>query len=133
LAVNGDHGRVLARERLRHVQCHRKEERQVDWAVGPWQPVDWPGTEVGWALIKDAWGKGYALESSKAAIDWAFATLNWSEVIHIISPENHRSKALAQRLGATNRGPTKLPPPNENVPVDLWQQSREHWSETIGS
>jgi RimJ/RimL family protein N-acetyltransferase len=81
------------------------EKKSGKWIgrVGPWRPVDWPGTEVGWALIKDAWGQGYAHESSKAAIDWAFATLNWNEVIHIISPENYRSIALAQRLGATNR------------------------------
>src|SRR5215216_5738524 len=25
--------------------------------VGPWQPLDWPGSEVGYALHRDAWGK----------------------------------------------------------------------------
>lgn len=28
--------------------------------IGPWQPFEWPGTEVGWSLHRDAWGKGYA-------------------------------------------------------------------------
>src|ERR1700743_2886850 len=28
--------------------------------LGPWQPADWPGTEVGWGLLREFWGKGYA-------------------------------------------------------------------------
>src|SRR3546814_19632868 len=27
--------------------------------LGPWQPEGWPGTEVGWALVRDVWGRGY--------------------------------------------------------------------------
>ena len=26
--------------------------------LGPWKPVDWPGTEVGWGLAREGWGKG---------------------------------------------------------------------------
>eukprot|EP01030_Chromulinospumella_sphaerica_P027476 gene27476-27742_t len=33
--------------------------------VGPWVPEGWPGTEVGWALLKTAWGKGYAVEAAE--------------------------------------------------------------------
>ena len=25
--------------------------------LGPWRPEGWPGTEVGWSLHRDAWGK----------------------------------------------------------------------------
>ena len=28
--------------------------------LGPWMPEGWPGTEVGWAIVRDCWGKGYA-------------------------------------------------------------------------
>jgi RimJ/RimL family protein N-acetyltransferase len=95
--------------------------------VGPWHPEGWPGTEVGWALVRSAWGKGYAHESAQAAIGWTFANLGWSEVIHIIAPENLPSQRLAQRLGAANVGPTRMPPPYEDIEVDLWRQSREEW------
>ncbi len=95
--------------------------------AGPWQPVGWPGTEVGWALHPSSWGKGYAREAAVASIDWVFANLGWSEVIHSIAPENHASQALAARLGSTNRGPGKLPPPHADVPIDIWGQSREQW------
>ena len=36
--------------------------------VGPWQPEEWPGTEVGWGIVKPAWGRGYATEAAVATI-----------------------------------------------------------------
>jgi len=38
--------------------------------LGPWMPEGWPGTEVGWAIVRDCWGKGYAPEGAAAATDW---------------------------------------------------------------
>ncbi len=95
--------------------------------VGPWQPEGWPGPEIGWALARDAWGKGFGYESALAAIGWTFDTLDWAEVIHLISPENVTSQRLAQRLGASNKGRTRLAPPLESVAVELWCQSRDQW------
>ena len=95
--------------------------------VGPWQPFGWPGTEVGWSLHPDAWGKGYASESASAMMDYAISTLGWTDVIHCINPDNVQSQRVAQRLGSTNRGPGRLPPPYENDPVELWGQTREQW------
>lgn len=95
--------------------------------VGPWRPVGWPGPEVGWGLVRSAWGAGYAREAAAASIDWAFDTLGWDEVVHCIAPENTASIRLAERLGSVNRGPTRLPPPFEEARVDLWGQSRAEW------
>ena len=105
------------------------ETKQGEWLgqLGPWQPEGWPGTEVGWALKRAAWGKGYATEAATAAIDWAFANLGWTDVIHSISPGNTASQLLAQRLGSLNRGPGKLPAPFEGEAIDIWGQSREQW------
>jgi len=95
--------------------------------LGPWQPEGWPGTEVGWALHPSAWGKGYATEAAVAAIDWTFARLGWNEIIHCIDADNRPSQALAERLGSSVRGPSRLPPPYDDVVVDVWCQSREQW------
>jgi RimJ/RimL family protein N-acetyltransferase len=95
--------------------------------IGPWQPEGWPGTEVGWGLVKSACGKGYAHEAAVAAIDWAFETLGWSDVIHSIDPANTPSIRLAERLGSVNRGPGKLPAPFEHHPIEIWGQTREQW------
>jgi len=95
--------------------------------VGPWVPEGWPGTEVGWAIAKPAYGKGYATEAATAAIDWAFETLGWTDVIHCIDPENAASQRVAERLGSTNRGPGQMPEPYQDYPVDVWGQTREQW------
>ncbi|RZJ03502.1 MAG: N-acetyltransferase [Brevundimonas sp.] len=95
--------------------------------IGPWQPLGWPGTEVGWGLHPDAQGRGYGVEAATAAIDYAFDALGWTEVIHCIDPENIPSQRLAERLGSTNLGPTRLPPPFELETVDRWGQTREQW------
>ncbi|MBC6981564.1 GNAT family N-acetyltransferase [Caulobacter sp. 17J80-11] len=95
--------------------------------LGPWTPEGWPGTEVGWGLLRETWGKGYATEGATAAIDWAFDHLGWTEVIHCIDPDNVPSQKVAERLGARNLGPGKLPAPFEAAPVDIWGQSRDEW------
>jgi RimJ/RimL family protein N-acetyltransferase len=105
------------------------EKRSGLWVgrVGPWVPEGWPGTEVGWAIAKDAYGQGYATEAATAAIDWAFDALGWTEVIHCIDPENLASQKVAERLGSTNRGPGRLPAPYEAYPADIWGQTRDQW------
>jgi RimJ/RimL family protein N-acetyltransferase len=95
--------------------------------LGPWQPEGWPGTEVGWGLAREAWGKGYAQEGAAASMDWAFDRLGWTDVIHSIDRSNAPSQALARRLGSVNRGPGKLPAPYEHVEIEIWGQSREEW------
>jgi RimJ/RimL family protein N-acetyltransferase len=95
--------------------------------LGPWQPEGWPGTEIGWAIGRDCWGKGYATEGAVAAMDWALDNLGWTDVIHSIAPANAASPAVAKKLGSINRGPGTLPPPYENSPIDIWGQSRDEW------
>jgi RimJ/RimL family protein N-acetyltransferase len=95
--------------------------------VGPWFPEQWPGTEVGWTLARDSWGRGYATEAATIATDWAFDELGWSEVIHSIDPANVASQQVAMRLGSTRRGPGRLPPPYDHAPIDIWGQTRAQW------
>jgi RimJ/RimL family protein N-acetyltransferase len=82
---------------------------------------------VGWGLIRDAWGQGYAREAAVASIDWSFDTLGWTEVLHCIDPDNRPSQALAHRLGSSNAGPVRLPAPFETMLVHGWRQTREQW------
>ena len=95
--------------------------------VGPWRPDGWPGDEIGWAVSRQCWGRGYAVEGAIAAANWAFDTLGWSEMIHSIAPDNLASQRVAEKLGSRNRGAGKLPPPYEGEAVDIWAQSREQW------
>lgn len=99
--------------------------------VGPWCPLGWPGTEVGWALRRDAWGKGFAVEAARATMDYAVDTLGWTDIIHSISPANKPSQRVAERLGSVNRGPGTLPAPYEHDEIDIWGQTSEEWMKRV--
>jgi len=95
--------------------------------LGPFKPEAWPGPEVGWSLMRDAWGKGYATEGAAASIDWAIDHLGWGEVIHCIDAANAPSQAVARRLGSSILRQAQLPPPYEDIEVDVWGQSASAW------
>ena len=95
--------------------------------VGPWYPEGWPGTEVGWGIVRDRCGLGYATEAATATIDWVFAELGWTEVIHTIVPENVASQVVARKLGSRLRGPGQLPVPYEHIATEIWGQTRDEW------
>jgi RimJ/RimL family protein N-acetyltransferase len=95
--------------------------------LGPWQPAEWPGTEIAWGLMRDAWGKGYAREGAAAATDWAVDALGWTDIIHTIHPDNLASQKVAAALGSRNRGPGALPAPFQESRVDIWGQTAAEW------
>jgi len=69
--------------------------------VGPWTPIDWPETEVGWIIFDETLeGTGIATEAAQAAIAHAYAVLKWDTVVSYIAPGNTRSQSLAGKLGA---------------------------------
>jgi RimJ/RimL family protein N-acetyltransferase len=67
--------------------------------VGLHFPEGWPDREIGWALARPYWGKGYALEAATAALAHAFGALQWQRAISLIDPANRPSIRLAERLG----------------------------------
>lgn len=79
----------------------RKGTPQALGLVGPWCPIDWPETEIGWIAFEDAEGTGLAHEAADAALDHAFQTLGWTTAVSYIDAANTRSIALAERLGAS--------------------------------
>lgn len=67
--------------------------------AGLWFPEGWPGVELGWRLAPQHWGKGLALEASRAVMRHAFDDLQLPELLSIIRADNQRSIRLAERLG----------------------------------
>lgn len=64
----------------------------------------WPQfgeTELGWALRRDAWGRGYATEAARACAEWGFSQLDVPYLTAMIHPDNVRSARVAERLGLT--------------------------------
>ncbi|TMV69267.1 GNAT family N-acetyltransferase, partial [Thioclava sp. BHET1] len=57
--------------------------------------------EMGWSLWSaEGEGRGYAREAARAVIAHAFGPLGWDTAVSYIAPDNARSIALAERLGA---------------------------------
>jgi RimJ/RimL family protein N-acetyltransferase len=76
--------------------------------VGLHYPEGCPDREVAWALARRFWGRGYATEAARAAIEEAFGRLGWSRIVSLIDPANLRSVRLAERLGERADGATAV-------------------------
>lgn len=60
----------------------------------------WDEPELGWTVMDEAEGKGFAFEAAHAARDFAARTQGLDGVMSYIAHANDRSMALATRLGA---------------------------------
>lgn len=94
--------------------------------IGPHRPEGWPGPEVGWGLVREAWGQGYAVEAAVASMDFAVDVLSWADIIHCIEGGNAASQAVAKRLGSRPLGLARLPEPID-VDIGVWGQTAEEW------
>lgn len=101
-----------------------KETGEWIGRVGPWNPEGWPAPEIGWTISPRHLRKGYALEAAEASLEFAFNTLGWPRVIHVILQGNEPSIALARKLGSslirTQRG---LPGVTEETVLIYGQQN----------
>jgi RimJ/RimL family protein N-acetyltransferase len=57
-----------------------------------------PQMEIGWRLVRRAWGNGYATEAAQAALDDAFGRVRLNEVLAFTTGTNLRSQAVMARL-----------------------------------
>ena len=55
--------------------------------------------EIGWRLMRQAWGGGYASEAAAAALAWGFANLDAAEIVAFTAAGNARSQAVMRRIG----------------------------------
>jgi RimJ/RimL family protein N-acetyltransferase len=60
-----------------------------------------PAVEVAWRLARPCWGRGYATEAARAALDYGFDKLGLSEIVALTVPANQRSRRVMERLGMT--------------------------------
>ncbi len=60
-----------------------------------------PCVEIGWRLAVEHWGRGYATEAARAALDFGFANLDFDEIVSFTTPANVRSRAVMERIGMT--------------------------------
>jgi RimJ/RimL family protein N-acetyltransferase len=59
--------------------------------------------ELGWALLPDVHGKGYASEALAAVLDWERGAFNAPCLVALIDPDNTSSIKLAEKYGFRER------------------------------
>ena len=80
--------------------------------------------EIGYALGRPYWGRGYATEAARAALEWGFAQLGQSQAISLIYPDNAASIRVASRLGEKLADRIEL----LGKPVLLYRITRDEWA-----
>ena len=74
----------------------------IGW-IGLWQvPFEahfTPAVEVGWRLLPEFWGRGYATEGARASLKFGFEVLKLNEIVSFTVPENIRSRHVMEKLG----------------------------------
>jgi len=58
-----------------------------------------PAVEIGWRLGSQFWGKGYATEGAKAALDYGFKKCGLKEIVSFTVPTNVRSIRVMEKMG----------------------------------
>ena len=58
-----------------------------------------PCVEIGWRLVPEAWGHGYATEGARACLEHGFARLGLDRVYSFTACVNLPSQAVMQRAG----------------------------------
>lgn len=54
--------------------------------------------EIAYALVKSAWGKGYATELASALLDWGFKNLEVERLVAVVAPDNESSKNVLKKI-----------------------------------
>jgi RimJ/RimL family protein N-acetyltransferase len=63
-------------------------------------PADFtPAVDIGWRLIPEAWGKGYASEGARRCLDYAFETRSLDRIVSVCPRSNTNSERVMKRIG----------------------------------
>lgn len=84
-------------------------------------------TEIGYSLLPNHWGKGYATEAARKLKEWAFKNTSRNQLISIIHTANAASARVAQKNGMKL---WKHVPNYQDLSVDVYRITRDEWSTT---
>ncbi len=103
----------------------RKSDGVAIGHCGPWMPMHWPEPELGWCIWRaDDEGKGYVTEAMNEILTWVFDGLGWETAVSYIAPENHRSAAVAGRLGAVIDPAAPVPPGDDPHEIHVYRHAK---------
>jgi RimJ/RimL family protein N-acetyltransferase len=84
--------------------CVQKHPRALIGNLGFRGPPDEGLVEIGYSLLPDFEGQGFATEATEALIDWAFSHRQVRKVIARTWPDHHSSIAVMRKCGLVFAG-----------------------------
>jgi len=93
-----------------------------------------PAVEVGWRLAVPFWGRGYATEGAKAALQYGFETLQLDQIVSFTTVVNLPSRRVMEKLGMHHDSRDdfdhpKVPPESLCRRHVLYRLQRNEWKE----
>jgi ribosomal-protein-alanine N-acetyltransferase len=67
-----------------------------------------PEVEVGYRLLKERWGQGYATESARASIDFGFDEVGLERIVAVALETNIASRRVLEKCGLREVGLTHV-------------------------
>ena len=81
----------------------KSSEKFIGWC-GLWRLIETGETEIGYAIDKNFWGRGYATEASARYLQYGFGELKLDKIVAVARSENAASLRVMERLGMTFDG-----------------------------
>lgn len=97
---------------------YRVALRDQDLAVGTcglFRREGFDDPDIGWSILPEHCGKGYAYEAASAVLAYAFAEIGLTRVVAFISAQNRPSIGLARKLGLRYEREARLVGDDEDV------------------
>lgn len=85
-----------------------RASRHDSGAFVGWFSLKYAGTstdvEIGYRLLADAWGQGFATEGAGAMRDHGFGPVGLSRIIAVTHPDNRASQHVLEKIGMRDEG-----------------------------
>jgi RimJ/RimL family protein N-acetyltransferase len=103
----------------------RSSGRVIGHALLQYAPINGEDrVEIGYALARAAWGKGYATEIAHAMIQVGFDRLDLDELYGVVIPENAASRRVLEKVGMRNLGMGDY----NGFPIEVLILTRQEWN-----
>lgn len=76
----------------------KETDKFLGWC-GIWRLQETDELEVGYAIEKAYWGKGFATEAAEKFMQYAFEKLKTEKLVAVARPENTASRRVMEKLG----------------------------------
>lgn len=86
-------------EKLGFCAVIEKETNKFLGWCGVWRLLETDEMEIGYAIEKGNWGKGFATEAAEKFMQYAFEDLKTEKLVAVARPENTASRRVMEKLG----------------------------------